>query len=184
MDKMSATAACDAYGLKGIQRIHNKIPLMEVQEVIRTLQTMDAQREPIEDIIKRDTEFQKGVYQWWEILYARLEYHHTIFHSEAKRWGHRTLNRYEAKFRLGILDLAIKHHRLQTSHLPARLLNLVPASIIQLPEDPFNPDGFIYRTNATGYLLYSIGPDGKDDGGAKLVVPSGNGIPKGDILPE
>jgi hypothetical protein len=35
-----------------------------------------------------------------------------------------------------------------------------------LPKDPFSADSpFSYRRTKSKYILYSIGPDGKDDGG-------------------
>jgi len=40
----------------------------------------------------------------------------------------------------------------------------------QTPLDPFSPDSspLVYKKTATGYLLYSVGPDGKDNGGADI----------------
>jgi hypothetical protein len=35
----------------------------------------------------------------------------------------------------------------------------------QLPEDPFSGNPFIYKQKDHGFLLYSIGPNLKDDGG-------------------
>jgi len=45
---------------------------------------------------------------------------------------------------------------------------------------------FINKYSAFALLMLpdSIGPDGKDNDGAALVVPSGKGTPKGDILAE
>jgi hypothetical protein len=34
-----------------------------------------------------------------------------------------------------------------------------------MPIDPFSGRPLIYRPDGEGYQLYSIGPDGKDDGG-------------------
>lgn len=38
------------------------------------------------------------------------------------------------------------------------------------PVDPFSPDAkpLVYRKTAQDYLLYSVGPDGKDEGGAEI----------------
>lgn len=38
----------------------------------------------------------------------------------------------------------------------------------RLPEDPFSADGLVYRPEGKGFILYSIGPDLKDDGGLEL----------------
>jgi hypothetical protein len=39
-----------------------------------------------------------------------------------------------------------------------------------LPEDPFSGKPFVYRRKDSTYLLYSIGPDLKDDGGRQLTL--------------
>lgn len=38
------------------------------------------------------------------------------------------------------------------------------------PPDPFSPDGkpLVYKKTEEGYLLYSVGPDGKDDNGGEI----------------
>jgi hypothetical protein len=66
------------------------------------------------------------------------------------------------------LMLAIEIHRARTGKLPASLADLVPGILPALPVDPWNPDGFVYRPDAsqrTGYVLYSKGADGVDNGG-------------------
>lgn len=53
---------------------------------------------------------------------------------------------------------------------PATLQALVPKYLTTIPSDPFAASGPIrYRRTKVGYVLYSVGPDGKDDRGAKLV---------------
>ncbi|NUQ67541.1 MAG: hypothetical protein HUU18_04580 [Phycisphaerales bacterium] len=67
------------------------------------------------------------------------------------------------------LMLAIEIHRARTGVLPAALADLVPGILPALPVDPWNPDGFVYRPDASqraGYTLYSKGADGVDNGGA------------------
>ncbi|MBK9189596.1 MAG: hypothetical protein IPM33_11650 [Phycisphaerales bacterium] len=64
------------------------------------------------------------------------------------------------------LMLAIEIHRARTGSSPAALADLVPGILPALPVDPWNPDGFVYRPDASkpwGYMLYSKGADGVDD---------------------
>ncbi len=51
--------------------------------------------------------------------------------------------------------------------LPKTLEELVPAYLPKLPADPFAKDGqtFRYRVEQNRWVIYSIGPDQKDDGG-------------------
>jgi hypothetical protein len=40
-----------------------------------------------------------------------------------------------------------------------------------LPTDPFSGNNLLYKKDDNGYLIYSVGANGKDDGGAILVTP-------------
>ncbi len=47
---------------------------------------------------------------------------------------------------------------------PAKLSDLVPKYVEQVPKDIFNDSDLRYRLEGQGYLLYSVGVNGKDDG--------------------
>jgi len=51
--------------------------------------------------------------------------------------------------------------------LPQTLAELVPAYLPKLPDDPFAKDGqtFRYRIEKDRWLIWSLGPNRKDDGG-------------------
>ena len=46
-----------------------------------------------------------------------------------------------------------------------RLADLKPAYVAEVPKDLFTDADLHYRREGNGYLLYSVGPSGKDDGG-------------------
>ena len=54
---------------------------------------------------------------------------------------------------------------------PERLDALVPRSLDRIPLDPFTGQPFHYERRGEGYLLYSVGQDGRDDGGTDLSQP-------------
>ena len=60
---------------------------------------------------------------------------------------------------------------------PARLEELAPRILKKLPQDPFTGAAFCYRRQPNGYLLYSVGWNGKDDGGRDK-----DGTPLGDDI--
>ena len=71
----------------------------------------------------------------------------------------------------GILELALalRAWRLEQGDHPGSLQRLIPTYLDSLPPDPFGLRGtFRYKRTRAGYLLYSIGPDGRDDGGRPL----------------
>lgn len=74
--------------------------------------------------------------------------------------------------------LALRAYHGEHRGYPASLQELAPRYLPALPEDPFAPDGQLrYRNRGLDYLLYSVGPDGKDDAGAPLVDPAEPGTP-------
>jgi hypothetical protein len=77
----------------------------------------------------------------------------------------RTHNRDLAKTRLLICDLAIRAYSLEHGRNPAKLTDLVPDYLPEVPKDPFGSGQILYRLAPNGYLLYSVGVDGLDDGG-------------------
>ncbi len=67
--------------------------------------------------------------------------------------------------------LAIETYRIEHNELPRTLDDLVPQYIPSVPEDFMNPgQGVRYVRFADGYMIYSIGNDGDDDGGADPVA--------------
>nr|CAA9286545.1 hypothetical protein AVDCRST_MAG63-3995 [uncultured Armatimonadetes bacterium] len=65
--------------------------------------------------------------------------------------------------------LALRAYRAERGRYPERLAELAPEYLKSVPVDPFALEGPLrYRRTATGYVLYSVGPDGKDDGGKPI----------------
>jgi hypothetical protein len=62
--------------------------------------------------------------------------------------------------------IAIKRYQLRTAKLPSDLAALVPEYLSEIPHDWMDGQPLRYRLNADGtFNLYSVGEDGKDDGG-------------------
>jgi hypothetical protein len=61
--------------------------------------------------------------------------------------------------------LAIERYRLAKGELPGGLEELVVEYMEAVPIDPFDGKPIKYKRAERGYLLYSVGMDGKDDGG-------------------
>ena len=70
---------------------------------------------------------------------------------------------------LMLVSLALNTYRLNHGRYPVSLFELTPATIKELPEDPFAVDDtFKYKSDGRTCLLYSVGPDGNDDGGTPI----------------
>jgi len=48
---------------------------------------------------------------------------------------------------------------------PVQLSQLVPEMLSEIPTDPFSGKPLIYRRTPSGFIVYSVGSNGKDDGG-------------------
>lgn len=65
--------------------------------------------------------------------------------------------------------LALRAYSLEHRRLPKELPDLTPDYLKSIPNDPFAEDSPVkYRVEGERYTLYSIGPDGVDDGGQPI----------------
>jgi hypothetical protein len=70
------------------------------------------------------------------------------------------------------IQFALRAYYLEHGKYPASLTELAPSYLPSIPADPFAETGtFQYKVKPGGYLLYSIGPDGVDDGGKPIYDP-------------
>lgn len=82
-----------------------------------------------------------------------------------------------ANLRLARTAVALEQYRAaHGNRYPTHLAELVPASLDAVPADPFDGQPLRYRQAGPGYVLYSIGPDLKDDGGKRMVKSIGDQV--------
>ncbi len=73
-----------------------------------------------------------------------------------------------------MLQLALRAYKLEKGAYPPALKMLVPAYIRAVPADPFGGgEPLRYQISGVTYRLWSIGPDGVDDGGAPIPPRAG-----------
>lgn len=79
---------------------------------------------------------------------------------------HRLLGSWETSRRMATLAIALHRHRLQLGNFPPSLQALAPKFLAEVPNDFMDGQPFRYRLQPDGqFLLWSVGDDGKDDGG-------------------
>jgi hypothetical protein len=80
-----------------------------------------------------------------------------VFETQAKS---------QARHRAAEILLAATRARLEAAAPPESAESLVPTWLVAVPADPFRTEGpLTVKTGADGWLVYSVGPDGEDDGG-------------------
>jgi hypothetical protein len=70
-----------------------------------------------------------------------------------------------AHLNLARAAIAVEKYFVANGRYPRELSDLVPGNLPELPNDPFDGKPLRYKPTATGYVLYSVGKDGQDDGG-------------------
>jgi hypothetical protein len=86
-----------------------------------------------------------------------------VFEGTVFRWSVR-----DAQWRIIQTRLAARAYQLDYGRPPASLEALVPKYLPAVPQDPFAPQPLVYRVQDGKPLVYSVGPDGADDGGTDL----------------
>lgn len=89
-------------------------------------------------------------------------------------WGfHLLMARMECeravRFELCRLALALAGYRSDRGKYPSILTELCAKYLAAVPGDPFSGGEPIYKPEKDGYLLYSVGPNGIDDGGRNFM---------------
>lgn len=92
----------------------------------------------------------------------------------------------EAGSNLVKLTNAISRYYKQNKKLPESLddLKKPEAFIEEIPVDPFSDEGKppVYKLTGDGFIIYSLGPDSRDDGGSAEYFPLNGQISPGDII--
>lgn len=71
----------------------------------------------------------------------------------------------ESRIALAQVAMALKLYKGAHGHYPESLSSLSPEFLSELPSDPFTGEALQYARDGEGFLLYSIGLNGFDDGG-------------------
>jgi type II secretory pathway pseudopilin PulG len=70
------------------------------------------------------------------------------------------------------IELALRAYKLQHHEYPDTLAALAPNLLPSVPDDPFASNQPLrYQKTGKSYLIYSVGPDGVDDGGKAIDNP-------------
>jgi hypothetical protein len=168
--------ACEAIGCGALARVAPKLGREDARLVLSELEKVDTSRVTWAEVRRQENYFMRSQlrHQWNPIVWARgwWQNRQMLGISETK---HQTMIAHE---RLIAGELALSCYQLEHGHPPARLEELATNYLSNVPQDPFSDQPMIYRPQGTHWLLYSVGPDGVDDGGQSV----GRGSPmKGDI---
>jgi hypothetical protein len=178
--------ACQTVGTRGLRSMRESLTGRDGTEIFQVLQAISSQSESFQTILNREKAFFRKAYVWNSVITSRLLSIVSSFKRQltVDQTIENSVLRVQAKLRLFLVELALQIHKTENGDYPGSLAELSLTLTNGLPKDPFSGLDFIYRRETTGYLLYSIGADRKDDGGKAMNRQAAAGIPPGDILPD
>jgi hypothetical protein len=170
-----------AMAIEGIGQssLYRAIPELEpdtCREIIAALERIEAGREPLEDFRMRERIWEEHAYGWHYHLQVFLQRLTNSYGGNYENVRQDLLPKTQAINRLMIIDLALRQYHSATGAWPDTLNELAPNFVSEVPIDPYDPQGgeLRYLRTADGYLLYSVGYDGDDDGGRPPAIQAGS----------
>lgn len=137
-------------------------------EQVRTLRTNRAWREVSESLNQLNAELEN-----LEKSPKRYLYLMTLLATPNFKRAVSTSVQRETQRRLTITVIALDRYKYKHGQFPSSLDMLVPEFLTSIPLDCMNGQPFRYRLNKDGtFTVYSVGEDGKDDGGDSTPVKS------------
>ena len=177
--------AIKATGVRDAQPLLATADAAAVRELLDQLIAIDRSMEPAEEIIARDKSWSSVTYGRMRVWWANVVTWKTM--RDVRERFRLRRDRSQAELRLLALDAALRLYRERHGKHPDALSALVPEFFSSVPLDPFTGRPFIYKPLTNSYLLYSVGPDGVDDGGKPLTKQitlqrRGLDVEQGDLI--
>jgi hypothetical protein len=157
--------AVESIGIAGFARTVPALTCEEAEQFSAELLKLDAQAVTFGETMDLEQRFQRessrGTFNpvamvsvWWTNRKLNRSLHNRNEMASARR-------------RLMALELQLRCEHSKSGKVPESLDALVGGQLSSLPLDPFSGKSFVYHPQGTNWLLYSVGPDGRDDGGMR-----------------
>jgi hypothetical protein len=159
-----AGIALEGIGVDILGRIRGELTPAQTHAVVADLDQIEQAREPVAVTLARDAVWNDEPFGW-AARFPRATAKLIGKQYQTESLVRRVFDQRDACLRLLRTDLALRLFRQDCGRLPERLDELVPKYLAATPVDPFSNQPLVYRRGDTGYLLYSVGPDGEDNGG-------------------
>jgi hypothetical protein len=141
-----------------------RLSASQCTELARDLWKLETSREPWKVKSQRQQIIDENVNWQWRLQAILADWSGTERHE----WVRQIHLIRMTEARILIIDLAIRAHQLEANSLPASLAKLTPDYLPAVPNDPYGKGAIRYVLKGFEYALYSVGPDGGDDGGRAL----------------
>ncbi|WP_182864677.1 hypothetical protein [Stieleria mannarensis] len=165
--------AIEGIGQEGLTRIRNDLPIDQLERLLPALITIDCQRESLDSIRRRSDLMMDQRLAWQYRLAMHAPAHlsaqtatetKTLVSPSVEATGD-AIHRRDAALRMLIAEFAVRVFSEKYGRLPSELEALVPEFLPSVPADPYTDRPLIYRQTDQGFVIYSAGRNGIDDGG-------------------
>jgi hypothetical protein len=170
-------------GMQGLCGLRSRLNAPQCRELSASLQAIDTRAEPTATVIAREHAWYRAQASWREkALLTLAPTAVQKLRQPVEESAQQAEDRVRTRPGLLVTDLAIRCFRLENSRLPRDLDELVPGVLTTIPQDPYSGRPLRYHVEGDEYVLYSVGPDRKDDGGRPFPDRSDHTKAKGDYL--
>lgn len=162
----------ESYGCGAVSQAVENLSEADCRRALDELRRSLADRPSVETVLAYDAYWHQACFGWREKLYhgacwLAREIEPSVDKERLRDADKRGLLR----LRLLEVRLALELYRRQHGDWPSRLQQLVPEHLSAVPVDPYSNGSLAYRRDGADFLLYSVGPDGRDDGCRKSNDP-------------
>ncbi len=165
-------------GLQWLRDACETASLDDCKFVLNNLPDVREQMEPPAELSQRERLYVRQVNGIYHSFVT--EYLFNANRAEFEKRLQESLRSAHARTELLRLHYAIRAFRLTENRLPPTLAELAGRELKNVPADPFRQGDFVYLPGGDRYILYSVGPNGIDDGG----VENHQDREQGDLLLE
>jgi hypothetical protein len=150
-------------GLENLRDICEFATLEDCRLVLKNLPEVSKHFDPPGDVTIREWHFWRPIQGIYKTFLTELDFNNNRAAFERKLEAFVRL--FQTKTDLLRLHYAVRAFQLQENRLPKSLDELAGRELEAIPHDPYSGRDFIYQPGKDRYILYSVGPNGVDDGG-------------------
>lgn len=156
-------SAIEQMGIKPLERLIPKLSAEELKRAISELRNFNEGRISFEEVLRRERYFMTAnsdnIFRLLKERFSKS--FRNVTASSRKRYYNTA-----AYFEVVATKMAARTHGLEKKTNPETLDDLVPGFMNEKPIDPYTRKPLLLRGSASNVVVYSVGPNGKDELGA------------------
>ena len=174
-----SSCVCESFPSRALARLVPTLDCEQARKLIATLEQCDQNAASWDEVWSNEKRFLRHELRKPFTPLECVQFLVSLRVNREFRFTHYAVT---ARRRLILTELALRCYQAEKAQPPRQLAQLVPKYLQRVPQDPFSSQPLIYRPQTTNWLLYSVGPDGKDDGGRPMSGIMRNPPPPGDVF--